>query len=217
MKLHLGCGQRYLEGYVNIDFPMSEHSVQEKSIADLHADIRALAYPAGSIDEVRLHHVFEHFQRPVACALVAAWQSWLKPGGLLRIEVPDFDKTSAVLRSRFNSFQQKAVAERHLFGSHEASWAVHYEGYTPVTLRALLNPFRLGNIRVIRNAWRGTYNFEIIAEKLKGALSQDECLRAAKGYLACFLVDESPGELRLLDTWLEMYQNQSRICWAQDA
>jgi predicted SAM-dependent methyltransferase len=65
-KLHLGCGQRHLEGYINIDFPASEHSVQDKSVADIQADITQLSYPASSIDEVRLHHVFEHFPRPVA-------------------------------------------------------------------------------------------------------------------------------------------------------
>ena len=79
-KLHLGCGQRYLEGYVNIDFPAAEHTVQEQSVADRHADLLCLSYPAGSIDEIRLHHVFEHFDRHTACALMASWQSWLKVG-----------------------------------------------------------------------------------------------------------------------------------------
>ena len=61
MKLHLGCGQQYFEGYRNIDFPLTQHTVQTKSVADEHADLTSLRYPAGSIDEIRLHHVFEHF------------------------------------------------------------------------------------------------------------------------------------------------------------
>ena len=28
-RLHLGCGTRYLDGYVNIDYPPSEHTVRE--------------------------------------------------------------------------------------------------------------------------------------------------------------------------------------------
>jgi hypothetical protein len=81
IKLHLGCSQKYLESYTNIDFPLTEHSVQTKSIADEHHDILGLSYPVGSIDEVRLHHVFEHFDRPTACALIASWGTWLKEDG----------------------------------------------------------------------------------------------------------------------------------------
>ena len=85
MKLHLGCGQRYFEGYVNIDYPQSEHTVQQKSVADQFANLMELRYRKGTIDEVRLHHVFEHFPRATACALLASWNSWLKIGGILRI------------------------------------------------------------------------------------------------------------------------------------
>ena len=34
IRLHLGCGENHLDGYVNIDFPQSSHSVQENSGAD---------------------------------------------------------------------------------------------------------------------------------------------------------------------------------------
>lgn len=63
MKLHLGCRQKYLECYININYPVSEHSIQEKSVADIHADITQLSYPLSSVDEVHRHHVFEHFTR----------------------------------------------------------------------------------------------------------------------------------------------------------
>ena len=94
MKLHLGCGETYLEGYQNIDYLPSKHTVQTKGRADEYADIRELAYAPASVEEIRLHHVFEHFTRPVALALLTAWNAWLEPGGTLRIEVPDFDRTA---------------------------------------------------------------------------------------------------------------------------
>jgi hypothetical protein len=214
MKLHLGCGQRYLEGYVNVDFPPSQHTVQTASVADLQVDLRTLSYPGSSVDEIRLHHVFEHFPRHDACALAASWQSWLKLGGRLRIEVPDLILSGLAAVNPFTSFRRRCVAERHLFGSHEAEWAAHKEAYSPRQLQELLKALGFVVERVRRNAWRGTYNFDLSAVKGR-ALSQPQCADAARGYLRRFLVDETPGELRLLDTWMALYSRQIERSWAR--
>ena len=94
MKLHLGCGQRYLQGYLNIDYPLSEHSIQQTSVADQFANLLELRCMPSTIEEVRLHHVFEHFTKAVACALLASWNSWLTHDGVVHIEVPDFEETA---------------------------------------------------------------------------------------------------------------------------
>ena len=215
MKLHLGCGQRYLDSYVNIDFPSSEHSVQEKSVADLHADLLRLQYPSQSVEEVRLHHVFEHFQRPIACALLASWNSWLKPGGVIHIEVPDFTRTARAMLSPLSSLKKQAVAERHLFGSHEAHWAVHCEGYSAKMLTAMLASFGFRVSKIRRNSWRGTYNFEIIASKNTSGSVRDLFEAAARNFLSNFLVDQS--ETKLLEVWMDMYRAQIERTWALDA
>ncbi len=212
MKLHLGCGQNYLQGYVNIDFPSSSHSVQEASVADLQADILSLRYEPGTIEEIRLHHVFEHFPRPLACALLAGWFSWLKIGGLLHIEVPDFQKTARVILSAFTSFKKKVVAERHLFGSHEAHWAIHCEGYTPTLLKNMLKSFGFTVIKTKKNSWCGTYNCEIFAEKISTDLSTIEFERITENYLRKFLLNDQ--ENRLLEVWLKTYKEQVDRSWA---
>ena len=214
MKLHLGCGQNYLTGYVNIDFPISEHSVQEKSVADLHRDILELRYPEKTVEEVRLHHVFEHFRRPIACALVAGWQSWLKPGGRLHIEVPDLYASAKTILSPWRSPKLKAATERHLFGSHEAGWAAHFEGYTPDLLTAMTGAYGFHKYHVQKIQWQGVYSFALIAEKNGPGLSREYCLEATKGYLSNFLVDTSDSELRMLDIWLRLYQQQVEKIWA---
>jgi hypothetical protein len=214
VRLHLGCGQRYLDGYVNIDFPPSEHTVQIKSIADRHADLLGLRYAAGEIEEVRLHHVFEHFARHAACALVASWQSWIRMGGCLRIEVPDMLLTGLAAINPLASFKQRCVAERHLFGSHEAEWASHKEGYSTGQLRKLVRAFGFTVNRIKRNSWRGTYNFELFGEK-KHAMDRAASEQAARAYLGEFLVDRSTGELRLLDTWMALYSRQVERSWAR--
>ena len=207
MKLHLGCGQRYLEGYINIDFPSEEHTFQKKSVADRHVNILELSYPSESIEEIRLHHVFEHFMRPTACALLSGWYFWLKPKGILRIEVPDLYKTALVLYNPFRSYNKKMVAIRHIFGSHEASWAVHCEGYTIFSMKKLLTLFGYRVITVGKNNWRGTYNFEIIAEKSHLGFTENNFKVTAQEYLKSFLIHEND-EMDMLALWMLNFEEQ---------
>jgi len=212
MKLHLGCGQSYLPGYVNIDFPLEAHSVQSKSVADIHANILDVRYPANFINEIRLHHVFEHFTRPVSLALLASWHSWLHPGGILHIEVPNFHHQVLMLSNPNVSFSEHALAIRHLFGSHEASWAVHCEGYSPQTLQYILEQYGYRVTEIRENEWRGTYNFEIIACKKAESTTKDEYLEITRGMLSNYLLDST--EHALLTVWLEIYKDQVERSWA---
>ncbi len=205
MKLHLGCGETYLDGYVNIDFPLEAHSVQRTTKADLCVDLLSLRYPANSIEEVRLRHVFEHFTRPVACALLTGWHRWLVPEGVLRLEVPDLEKTAKKINSRFVPMARKLVGIRHLFGSHEAGWAAHYEGYTSATLSHLLKHFGFAVRSVTYNDWQGTYNIEIIASKRIDVVGINPGERA-RNYLRQYLLDES--EVALLEVWMVAWCRQ---------
>ncbi|GFO64363.1 class I SAM-dependent methyltransferase [Geomonas paludis] len=214
MKLHLGCGQRYLDGYLNIDFPLSCHTAQTSSVADLHADITTLRYPAGSVAEVRLHHVFEHFPRPVACGLLACWYSWLEPGGILTIEVPDFRRTALALMNPFNSLKQRAIAERHLFGSHEAPWAVHCEGYTASLLQTMLGEFGFTVDKITKSAWGGTYNLEVVARRDAASFSRDQVVARASAFLEHFLVDSGTSELAIHTVWMAAFAGQLDKGWA---
>ena len=122
MKLHLGCGQNYLEGYVNIDLPTEGQPIMQAK-ADVYADIRTLTYPDSSIDEIRSHHLLEHFSRQEALKLLLQWRRWLKPDGILHVETPDFE--SAVRAFIYASRVQRFKIARHIFGSQEAEWAFH--------------------------------------------------------------------------------------------
>lgn len=214
IKLHLGCGQKYMEGYINIDYPSAEHTVQKTSVADEFHDIRKLNYEAGTIDEVRLHHVFEHFERFNACAYLASWNSWLKMGGKIHIEVPDFETTIKKNFNIINKSKFEGVGLRHIFGSQEASWAVHYEGYSEGKLRSLAALFGFGNIQIIKSNYKRTYNIEVIAEKNK-KLSKDECYKSAATYLSSYMVDDSDTEKTMLQVWLDQYNEQIKNSFAR--
>ena len=214
LRLHLGCGTRYLEGYINIDQPSVSPLIQDASVADAHADILSLQFPTDSVDEIRLHHVFEHFPRPIACALLASWFSWLRTAGTIWIEVPDFQRTARPILNPFASFKKKGVAERHIFGSHEAGWAIHCEGYTPVSLRKFMELYGFKVLQTKKNKWRGTYNFEIIAKKLSRESTRGNFTAITEGYLGNFLVDESDSERNLLTIWMDIFNQQIEKNWA---
>lgn len=217
MKLHLGCGEQYLQGYRNIDQPPASHPVQSRSVADEHADLSALRYPAGSIEEVRLHHVFEHFPRPVAIALVASWASWIRPGGRLHVEVPDFVRTARSVLSPFASRQRRLVGIRHLFGSHEAPWAVHWEGWSAGTLGGVFGVCGFEVEEVRKGKWKHTYNVHVLGRRTAAPAVREELEPRVRTWLENYLVDRTENEQRLLAVWMDAYRAQLERTWALPA
>ncbi len=136
IKLHLGCQEKYLPGYVNIDLPPSEH-IAEEVRADLYADVRDLDYETNTVDEIRSHHLLEHFSRQEALLLIARWHRWLKIGGLLVVETPDFEESAKKFVKA--SLDDQFVLGRHIFGSHEASWAYHKDFWSESKYRYVLS------------------------------------------------------------------------------
>lgn len=146
IRLHLGCGEKYLEGYWNIDFPEGEHTVMKPKV-DEYGDVRTLSYPEGSIEEVRSHHLFEHFSRAEALALLARWRRWLKPDGVLTIETPDF-ATSAAFFLNTTSMKRKFQLARHMLGSQEAGWALHKDYWDKQKFIFVLKKFGFKDVKV---------------------------------------------------------------------
>ena len=85
LRLHLGCGRRYIPGFVHVDLANFEH-------IDHHHDISRLPmFGSGSVDLIYVCHAFEYFDRVQAPAVLAEWRRVLKVGGVLRVAVPDFE------------------------------------------------------------------------------------------------------------------------------
>ena len=165
MKLHLGCGQIYLKGYVNIDYPPAFQSVQLNIKADLYQDITKLNYKGNSIDEIRLHHVFEHFMRHDALAQLCRWRDWLKVGGLLKIETSDITACFKIMNSPLFSYSDKQQVLRHIFGSHEASWAIHCDGWYKKKFEYTLKELGFNKLKFKKNSRGLLRNIEVAAYK----------------------------------------------------
>ncbi|MDD1503983.1 methyltransferase domain-containing protein [Lysinibacillus sp. CNPSo 3705] len=83
--LNIGCGSTFHEDWVNVDiYSTSEHVIE--------MDIRkGIAFEDSSFDVVYSSHVLEHMSKNAAEELVKEMMRVLKPGGILRLVVPDLE------------------------------------------------------------------------------------------------------------------------------
>jgi predicted SAM-dependent methyltransferase len=190
LRLHLGCGEQRLEGYVNIDYPPDRHNIMRVQ-ADAYANILELSFPERSVDEIRLHHVFEHFDRVAGLGLLLRWRRWLKPGGTLRIETPDLEGSLREFAPS-GSFALRMAAARHLAGDHASPWGMHLEVYFPERLARTLEELGFAHVRTRTWSWeRPPFLCNVEVEAARGAeMPDDELLRRAEGVLRWSLVHE---------------------------
>lgn len=89
MKLHLGCGSRYIPGFVHVDAQPAPH-------VDIVGPVEKLPMDDNSVSLIYASHVLEHFGRYAYKAVLKEWFRVLKPGGILRLSVPDFAASAAI-------------------------------------------------------------------------------------------------------------------------
>jgi len=85
VNLNLGCWHRYIPGWVHVDLCDMPHIDFKSSIDQLPM------FADGTVDLIYSSHSFEYFDRQQAVGVLAEWRRVLKPGGTLRLAVPDFD------------------------------------------------------------------------------------------------------------------------------
>lgn len=88
IKINLGAGDVPHDGYENWDIKSGQKAYP-------------LDVPDDSVDEIRASHILEHFAHGKVADVLRDWVRALRPGGLLRIAVPDL----------------QAIAEQYLAGA----------------------------------------------------------------------------------------------------
>ena len=86
LKINLGCGDKSVPGYLNVDIVDERAS----NMPDIVCDIRDLSiFESNIADEVMAIHVIEHFYHWEVGDLLREWVRVLKPGGKLILECPN--------------------------------------------------------------------------------------------------------------------------------
>ena len=167
MKLHIGCGERYLPGWKHLDarkFPHVDYVTDKLDALDMFAD--------NSLEEIYACHVLEHMPRSrIRNASVAGgivnrvsstvdrgvfnessalreWHRILKPDGILRLAVPDFE---AVVEEYLSSRNLELVMGL-LYGGQNYEYNFHYQTYDFKRLSALLKVAGFSSVE--RYDWR---------------------------------------------------------------
>lgn len=150
VRLNLGCGDKILPGYVNVDVVESRAGKRPDVICDLH---RLTPFADDSTDEVMAIHVVEHFWRWEVEDILREWVRVLKPGGRMVLECPNL--TSACeefLKDPDRASRPTKEGQRTMWVFYgDPSWRdpymIHRWGYTPASLGLLLENVGLVKVR----------------------------------------------------------------------
>lgn len=108
-KLHLGCGTKKREGWINVD-------IDEKLNPDIVADVKDLrVFETNTIDIIECCHLLEHLTNADALTALMEWYRVLKLGGKLLIELPNLQRCVELLYEK-ESKESEMYAMIGIFG-----------------------------------------------------------------------------------------------------
>lgn len=154
IRLNLGCGDKILPGYVNVDVDVDEARAGKSP--DVICDLRDLSvFPDNHADEVMAVHVVEHFWRWEFEGILREWVRVLKPGGRMVLECPN-------LKSACEAFlADPEGASSPVKAGQRSKWVFYGDpqrknprmvqrwGYTPQSLSDLLCSAGLRDVLIV--------------------------------------------------------------------
>ena len=139
IKLNLGCGALYLNGFINCDI---RKDVGADKVFDMS---KGMPFDDGEADEIMAQDILEHFGFRETEKMLTEWKRVLKKGGLLTVQVPNIDKH---IKDYWNDRNDKRYVNGYdnafefmranIFGGQDYEGNFHKTCFTPNTLRLVL-------------------------------------------------------------------------------
>jgi SAM-dependent methyltransferase len=150
IRLNLGCGDKILPGYINVDV-VSDRAGNKP---DFVTDIRSLkSIPDSFAEEVLAVHVVEHFWRWEVLDVLKEWCRVLKPGGKMILECPNLRSAcEEFLRNDDLGALPGPEGQRTMWVFYgDPRWKdplmVHRWGYTPMSLARVMHEAGLRELK----------------------------------------------------------------------
>lgn len=116
LRVNLGCGNRYLDGWCNVDLHAGR--------VDVRNDMRTIEFLPGAVTEVLCVHAIEHLTTVDGANLLGRMLRWCAPDGRVVIETPDLSKCCDLIES--DKLSQRVAGLKGIFGGRsgdKAAWA----------------------------------------------------------------------------------------------
>ena len=100
MKINYGCGEKYFDGFVNVDIVEGEIDIGESSEFKLTPDLihdaikSPLPYPDATVEVIYCLHNIEHIEMRYWGRLFEEFHRLLTPDGQLVLAYPEFEVCS---------------------------------------------------------------------------------------------------------------------------
>lgn len=150
IKLNLGCGDKILNGYINVDVVDARAGKKPDIICDLH-DLGL--FETNSVDEILAVHVVEHFWQWEVIDILKEWVRVLKPGGKMILECPNLvSAAEEFLKNADIAAMGGPEGQRSMWVFYgDPAWKdplmIHRWGYTPRSLAMVMKAAGLNNLQ----------------------------------------------------------------------
>ena len=150
LRLNLGCGDKLLEGYVNVDIAASRRGLKPDVLCDLR---RLDRFPDNHAAEILSVHVVEHFWRWEVAEVLREWVRVLAPGGRMILECPNLiSACQTLLADPDQAAAEDARGQQSMWVLYgDPAWQdplmTHRWGYTPQSLARLMSDCGLVDVR----------------------------------------------------------------------
>ena len=147
VKLHLGCGNRYIPGFMHVDAIKFDHVDLVESVDHLPV------FSDNSIDLIYACHLLEHFNKKRIPEVLKEWRRILKKKGVLRLSVPDFKVLSELYVSGRATLSQ---IHGPIIGGQTYLYNFHYSLFDKDTLTTELIKIGFAKESIREWNWRET-------------------------------------------------------------
>lgn len=141
-KLNLGCGNKRIEGYVNVDI------VKIPEVDEVF-NFYEIPYQDNTISAISSEHSLEHVSAQKARDAIKEWFRVLEPGGKLELYIPDLELCAKGYvegnnKRTINGFREKDWYKMTLYGAQraengsDAEHQFHLTGFSKEEIKTLL-------------------------------------------------------------------------------